>query len=140
VPDDRLWGQNVAAAEGEHWKRHRRIANPAFNPATSDYSNFHINFLYLDMMKTEGWYGQDEVYIPVLQSHLFKVRQTPNPRKLLLLLTPTVRILHYSSLRFRTHLHLARPTSFFTRFLRPRIPSSRPRKQFPANNRSEMGF
>jgi hypothetical protein len=28
---------------------------------------------YTDMMKTEGWASQEEVFIPVLQGYLFKV-------------------------------------------------------------------
>ncbi|KIY72214.1 cytochrome P450 [Cylindrobasidium torrendii FP15055 ss-10] len=31
-----IWGPNVVSAEGDQWKRHRMIANPAFNQANTE--------------------------------------------------------------------------------------------------------
>ncbi len=48
-------GLNVVSAEGEFWKRHRRITAPAFNQKT--YRNVWETTanVYRDMIKNEGW-------------------------------------------------------------------------------------
>ncbi|KAI5116138.1 hypothetical protein M0805_006319 [Coniferiporia weirii] len=51
----RMLGENVLSAEGNVWKRHRRITAPAFNHAT--YRNVWNTTacVYADMLENEGW-------------------------------------------------------------------------------------
>ena len=56
-------GFNVVGSEGEVWKRHRRIAAPAFNHAT--YRNVWSTTarVYADMLDKEGWKNVNETPI-----------------------------------------------------------------------------
>ena len=50
-----MLGENVVSAEGEVWKRHRRITAPAFNHTT--YENVWDTTLrvYDEMLAVQGW-------------------------------------------------------------------------------------
>ena len=54
---------NVLTTEGEDWKRHRRIAAPAFNQTT--YRNVWESTVrvYKDILNKEGWESQSSVTI-----------------------------------------------------------------------------
>ncbi|KAI5120962.1 hypothetical protein M0805_006635 [Coniferiporia weirii] len=56
----RMFGENVVSAEGDVWKRHRRITAPAFNHTT--YRNVWDTTarVYTDMIDNEGWRNVDE--------------------------------------------------------------------------------
>lgn len=56
-----MMGDNVVAAEGETWRRHRRITAPAFNHST--YRNVWetTTKVYTDCMEQEGWNDVDAV-------------------------------------------------------------------------------
>ncbi|KJA21399.1 hypothetical protein HYPSUDRAFT_42040 [Hypholoma sublateritium FD-334 SS-4] len=67
------WGMNLVAAEGEVWRKHRRIMGPAFNNKL--YEAVWITTLrtYRDMVADEGWAGRDQISVPVVQALTFKV-------------------------------------------------------------------
>ncbi|THH08156.1 hypothetical protein EW145_g2891 [Phellinidium pouzarii] len=59
-PALRMLGENVASAEGDIWKRHRRITAPAFNHST--YRNVWDTTarVYADSIDKEGWSNVEE--------------------------------------------------------------------------------
>lgn len=56
-------GVNVVASEGEAWKRHRRIAAPAFNHTTYQNVWSTTTTVYHSMIEKEGWTNAKEVRI-----------------------------------------------------------------------------
>ncbi|KAF8965813.1 cytochrome P450, partial [Flammula alnicola] len=62
----KLWGDSVASASGDIWRRHRRVVAPAFNPKTYTMVRRETADAYLDMIEAEGWNDKDEVIIPVI--------------------------------------------------------------------------
>ncbi|KAJ7634851.1 cytochrome P450 [Roridomyces roridus] len=56
------WGMNLLAANGQMWRKYRRIVGPAFNVDLS------TSRLYHEMVEEEGWKNKDVVDIPVIQS------------------------------------------------------------------------
>ncbi|KAJ3487095.1 hypothetical protein NLI96_g3786 [Meripilus lineatus] len=50
-----LWGENLLSANGEMWKRHRRIVNPAFNQSTYGLVVKETIATYREMVMAEGW-------------------------------------------------------------------------------------
>ena len=87
----RLWGVNLAAAEKEVWRRHRRIMGPAFNNKmyvfSSDQSWARLSKLgtrynmvwqktlatYHDCVAAEGWDQVNTIDAPRVQQYTFKV-------------------------------------------------------------------
>lgn len=66
-----VWGNNVAAAQGETWRKHRRIVNPAFNTKLYHEVWKKSADIYAEMVEAEGWNTCDTVDIPVVQKHTF---------------------------------------------------------------------
>jgi cytochrome P450 len=64
-----LWGMNLAAAEKETWRRHRRIMGPAFNNKTYALVWDRTIKTYHDMITTEGWSDSSitQVDVPNIQ-------------------------------------------------------------------------
>ena len=60
---NRFLGENVVSAEGDTWKRHRRITAPSFNQTT--YRNVWTTTegVYKDMLDREGWRIVDEAKV-----------------------------------------------------------------------------
>ncbi|KAL5485009.1 hypothetical protein ACEPAI_7651 [Sanghuangporus weigelae] len=56
----KILGENVVTAEGDTWKRHRRITAPAFNHST--YRNVWetTEKVYADMLQNEGWVNMNQ--------------------------------------------------------------------------------
>ncbi|KAF9485606.1 cytochrome P450 [Pholiota conissans] len=62
------WGENLVTAEGEVWRKHRRIIGPAFN--NDLYENVWSESLTLhkQMVSAEGCDGKEVIDIPAVQS------------------------------------------------------------------------
>ncbi|KAF8168572.1 cytochrome P450 [Pholiota molesta] len=62
------WGENLVTAEGEVWRKHRRVMGPAFN------NDLYVNVwaeslaVHRQMTSIEEWDGKNVVDIPVIQS------------------------------------------------------------------------
>lgn len=58
-----MLGENLASTEGDAWRRHRRIAAPAFNHTT--YRNVWDTTarVFEEMKVTEGWNGMPEANV-----------------------------------------------------------------------------
>ncbi|THU93650.1 cytochrome P450 [Dendrothele bispora CBS 962.96] len=67
-----LWGMNLAASEGETWRRHRRVMGPAFNSKLYKLVWESSVRTYRDMIDTEGWDGKKEVKVESIQDLTFK--------------------------------------------------------------------
>jgi len=85
----RLWGMNLVAADGDTWRKHRRVMGPAFNNTLSVFLVFILwrhwttsryDMVWSETMKTykemnlaEGWNEKKEIEIPVIQKLTFQV-------------------------------------------------------------------
>ncbi|KAK1232459.1 hypothetical protein PQX77_004397 [Marasmius sp. AFHP31] len=67
-----MFGINLAAAEGEVWRRHRRIMGPAFNQKLYQLVWEQTIKTYRDMVSSEGWDTQSTVKVPAVQALTFK--------------------------------------------------------------------
>ena len=69
-----MFGDNVVSLEGEMWKRHRRIAAPAFNHTT--YKNVWDTtvHVYEEMIAAEGWADVSETPVTNFSKITHKVR------------------------------------------------------------------
>ncbi|KAL0573735.1 hypothetical protein V5O48_008231 [Marasmius crinis-equi] len=72
----RIFGDSVFSAEGEGWRRHRRIVGPAFGSALYRLVWEQSLKTYREMISEEGWTDKKSVDIPVLQAATFKVNIT----------------------------------------------------------------
>nr|BAL05101.1 cytochrome P450 [Phanerodontia chrysosporium] len=61
-----LWGPNIFAANGEEWRKHRRIINPAFSNATFASVWEQTSRVFDEMEVGEGWAGKRAVDLPVV--------------------------------------------------------------------------
>ncbi|KAF9553104.1 cytochrome P450 [Agrocybe pediades] len=68
-----LWGMNLVAADGDTWRKHRRIMGPAFNNALYDMVWSETLRTYKEMISAEGWDSKDEIEIPVIQKLTFQL-------------------------------------------------------------------
>ncbi|CAL1711138.1 unnamed protein product [Somion occarium] len=50
-----LWGDNLITANGDMWKRHRRVLNPAFSRETYSMVVKETCSLYREIVNDEGW-------------------------------------------------------------------------------------
>ncbi|GJJ06948.1 hypothetical protein Clacol_001144 [Clathrus columnatus] len=58
-----LWGDNLVSANGEMWKRHRRILAPTFTPTTYSLVVKETIATYKEMIINENWDGKDSLFI-----------------------------------------------------------------------------
>ncbi|CCA68436.1 hypothetical protein PIIN_02300 [Serendipita indica DSM 11827] len=49
------WGHNIVSANGQDWKRQRRIIQPAFNPRAYKQTWNEAQRFYQEMLRTENW-------------------------------------------------------------------------------------
>ncbi|PPQ91914.1 hypothetical protein CVT25_001285 [Psilocybe cyanescens] len=68
-----LWGMNIIAADGETWRKHRRVVGPAFNNELYQMVWTETLKTYGDMIAAEGWEGKQEIDVPVIQTLTFKL-------------------------------------------------------------------
>ncbi|KAK2462366.1 hypothetical protein APHAL10511_005672 [Amanita phalloides] len=62
-----LWGMNIFSANGETWRRHRRVTGPAFNNNLYAHVFDKSVAMYHSMVISEKWTSREEVDIPVFQ-------------------------------------------------------------------------
>ncbi|KAJ7100647.1 cytochrome P450 [Mycena belliarum] len=59
-----LWGENIVAASGDHWRRHRRIVAPALTSKTYALVVAETIATYKEMVEGESWKaGEDNLVI-----------------------------------------------------------------------------
>ncbi|KAF7360365.1 hypothetical protein MVEN_00766200 [Mycena venus] len=63
-----LWGMNLVAADGQMWRKHRRVVGPAFNSELYKLVWKQTAHTYRDMVRTDGWDAKDIVDVPVIQN------------------------------------------------------------------------
>ncbi|KAG7095474.1 hypothetical protein E1B28_006213 [Marasmius oreades] len=68
-----LFGLNLAAADGDVWRRHRRIMGPAFNTKLYQLVWEETIKTYRDMVAAEGWAKRHTIEIPAIQALTFKL-------------------------------------------------------------------
>ncbi|KAG5634271.1 hypothetical protein H0H81_002585, partial [Sphagnurus paluster] len=68
-----LWGMNLVAADGDMWRKHRRIMGPAFNNKLYQMVWSETLDTYREMISAEGWDKSDTIEEPVIQKLTFKL-------------------------------------------------------------------
>ncbi|TFK72487.1 cytochrome P450 [Pluteus cervinus] len=68
-----MFGMNLVAAEGEQWRKHRRIAGPAFTNELYQMAWQETYNLYNEMIEEEGLSAKDAFEAPVVQNLTFKL-------------------------------------------------------------------
>ncbi|KAH7906468.1 cytochrome P450 [Hygrophoropsis aurantiaca] len=58
-----LWGENLVSANGETWKRHRRIVSPAFTTKTYALVWQETISTYREMTAAESWESREEIIL-----------------------------------------------------------------------------
>ncbi|KAJ7705377.1 cytochrome P450 [Mycena rosella] len=59
-----LWGENIVAASGDQWRRHRRIVAPALTPKTYGLVVAETIAVYKEMIEGENWSEDKEILVP----------------------------------------------------------------------------
>ncbi|KAK0458101.1 cytochrome P450 [Desarmillaria tabescens] len=67
------WGMNLVAADGEIWRRHRRIMGPAFNNDLYKLVWNKTQKIYYEMLVVDQWANKHEVSVPAVQKITFKL-------------------------------------------------------------------
>ncbi|KAG6917128.1 hypothetical protein DXG01_003794 [Tephrocybe rancida] len=68
-----LWGMNLVAADGDTWRKHRRIMGPAFNSKLYKMVWTETLETYREMLSAENWGSQTTIDVPVVQTLTFKL-------------------------------------------------------------------
>ncbi|KAG6829040.1 hypothetical protein H0H87_012773, partial [Tephrocybe sp. NHM501043] len=68
-----LWGMNLVAADGDIWRKHRRIMGPAFNSKLYQMVWTETLETYREMILAENWESKDTIDVPVIQKLTFKL-------------------------------------------------------------------
>ncbi|KIK06373.1 hypothetical protein K443DRAFT_674356 [Laccaria amethystina LaAM-08-1] len=68
-----LWGMNLIAADGQVWRKHRRVMGPAFSNELYQLVWDQTRETYNEMITSEGWADKKTVDIPVVQEYTFKL-------------------------------------------------------------------
>ncbi|KAJ7753634.1 cytochrome P450 [Mycena maculata] len=63
-----IWGMNLVAADGQMWRKHRRVVGPAFGTELYKLVWKQTAQIYRDMVECEGWATKDVVDVPVIQA------------------------------------------------------------------------
>jgi len=71
-----LWGDNVIAASGNAWKRHKRIVAPAFTAETNRLVLQETAVTFHEMVDYEGWKDQQEIVIEDFNTTMLKFSLT----------------------------------------------------------------
>ncbi|KAJ7822455.1 cytochrome P450 [Mycena leptocephala] len=58
-----LWGDNLVAASGDHWRRHRRIVAPALTSKTYALVVAETIATYKEMVDGENWNDEDDILV-----------------------------------------------------------------------------
>ncbi|KAF8626099.1 hypothetical protein AX15_005083 [Amanita polypyramis BW_CC] len=66
------WGMNLFSANGETWRRHRRITGPAFNYKLYEHVFDESIAMYNDMTASEQWASRKTIEIPIFQDLTYK--------------------------------------------------------------------
>ncbi|KJA20056.1 hypothetical protein HYPSUDRAFT_68834 [Hypholoma sublateritium FD-334 SS-4] len=67
------WGMNLAAADGDVWRKHRRIMGPAFNNKLYESVWAETLDTYHEMVAEEGWTNKDRISVSAVQNLTFKL-------------------------------------------------------------------
>ncbi|KAJ6595776.1 cytochrome P450 [Mycena vulgaris] len=67
------WGMNLAASDGQMWRKHRRVVGPAFGTELYKLVWKQTALTYRDMVEVEGWKNKDVIDIPVVQRITLKL-------------------------------------------------------------------
>ncbi|KAH7920397.1 cytochrome P450 [Leucogyrophana mollusca] len=67
-----FWGPSIATAEGDLWRKYRRIMAPAFNNQTYARVWTTSQRLYADLLEVEGWNSLDVVDVPSTEALTLK--------------------------------------------------------------------
>ncbi|KAG6812865.1 hypothetical protein H0H92_015793 [Tricholoma furcatifolium] len=68
-----LWGMNLVAADGETWRKHRRIMGPAFNSKLYQMVWAETLETYREMLSAENWGSKTSIDVPIIQTLTFKL-------------------------------------------------------------------
>ncbi|KAG6829041.1 hypothetical protein H0H87_012774, partial [Tephrocybe sp. NHM501043] len=68
-----MWGMNLFAADGETWRKHRRIVGPAFNRKLYEMVWAETLETYREMISAETWGTKNTIDVPVIQRLTFKL-------------------------------------------------------------------
>ncbi|KAH0580883.1 hypothetical protein H2248_012042 [Termitomyces sp. 'cryptogamus'] len=68
-----LWGMNLVAADGDTWRKHRRIMGPAFNNQLYQMVWEETLITYREMVSAENWSSKITIDVPVIQRLTFKL-------------------------------------------------------------------
>ncbi|KAF8637847.1 hypothetical protein AX17_002473 [Amanita inopinata Kibby_2008] len=67
------WGMNLFSADGDMWRKHRRIVGPAFNNRLYQSVWVQTVAAYREMVAVEGWAEKEVVDVSVVQHLTFKL-------------------------------------------------------------------
>ncbi|TFK68804.1 cytochrome P450 [Pluteus cervinus] len=68
-----IFGMNLVSAEGELWRKHRRVVGPAFTNDLYQLVWQETYRFYNEMIEAEGWSTQDSFAVPAVQGLTFKL-------------------------------------------------------------------
>ncbi|TFK73443.1 cytochrome P450 [Pluteus cervinus] len=68
-----MFGSNILTADGEQWRKHRRIVGPAFSKDLYQLVWQDVCHIYDEMTEAEGWSQKDTFEVPAVQSFTFKL-------------------------------------------------------------------
>ncbi|KAJ7927567.1 cytochrome P450 [Mycena leptocephala] len=67
------WGMNLVAADGQMWRKHRRVVGPAFSNQLYTMVWKETFRIYQEMVQTNGWNTKNVVDVPVIQDVTLKL-------------------------------------------------------------------
>ncbi|KAK7044658.1 cytochrome P450 [Favolaschia claudopus] len=68
-----IWGMNLIGADGNTWRRHRRVVGPSFSSELYKLVWTKTVQTYHDMVQSEGWTSKDTTMVPVIQDITMKM-------------------------------------------------------------------
>ncbi|KAF5356947.1 hypothetical protein D9756_006377 [Leucocoprinus leucothites] len=67
-----LWGMNLIAADGDIWRKHRRVMGPAFSNRLYEYVWNESIRTFNEMLASDGWLDKKSIDVPIVQRITFK--------------------------------------------------------------------